>query len=154
MRAITPVGVERTTEVLALFAGEWWTNNRTIDDVTALLIGSTATVGITSVDSTASQAPLVGFARVLSDRHYLALILDVIVTETHRGAGLGDELMRTVLDLECVRGVTSVELVCQPDVIDFYRRHGFSTEVGGSTLMRRSTDSRLAGDHSNEQEAI
>ncbi len=32
--------------------------------------------------------------------------------------------------------VRSVELVCQPDMVPFYR-WGFTDEVGGSRLMRR-----------------
>jgi hypothetical protein len=34
--------------------------------------------------------------------------------------------------------VDSVELVCQPDLVDFYRRWGFTDDVGRSLLMRRS----------------
>jgi hypothetical protein len=33
--------------------------------------------------------------------------------------------------------VQSLELVCQPDLIAFYRRWGFSNDVGPSRLMRR-----------------
>ena len=34
--------------------------------------------------------------------------------------------------------VRSVELVCQPDLVPFYRRWGFTDQVGRSLLMRRS----------------
>jgi hypothetical protein len=37
-----------------------------------------------------------------------------------------------------VAAVASVELVCQPDLVDFYRRWGVADEVGRSLLMRRS----------------
>ena len=36
------------------------------------------------------------------------------------------------------------ELVCQPDLMPFYRRWGFTERVGGSTLMRKR---RPAADH-------
>jgi len=40
-------------------------------------------------------------------------------------------------------GVRSVELVCQPELVPFYRRHGFTDQVGHSRLMRRSADLNL-----------
>jgi len=40
--------------------------------------------------------------------------------------------------------VQSVELVRQPELVGFYRRWGFMDEVGGSRLMRRTSDPTLA----------
>ncbi len=56
---------------------------------------------------------------MITDDGYLALVLDVIVEHPR----LAD--------------VRSVEIVCQPDMVPFYRRWGFTDEVGGSRLMRR-----------------
>ncbi|MFI5693207.1 hypothetical protein ACIA58_15275 [Kribbella sp. NPDC051586] len=44
---------------------------------------------------------------------------------------------------DLLAAVRSLELVCQPELIPFYRRWAFSDQVGASTLMRRSTDTRL-----------
>jgi len=41
--------------------------------------------------------------------------------------------------------VGSVELVCQPELRGFYRRWGFTDEVGASRLMRRTADPALTG---------
>jgi hypothetical protein len=42
--------------------------------------------------------------------------------------------------------VRSVELVCQPDLVPFYRRWGITEPVGRSRLMRRTADPLLAAD--------
>ncbi|MEO3925750.1 hypothetical protein ABGB07_18040 [Micromonosporaceae bacterium B7E4] len=39
----------------------------------------------------------------------------------------------------------SVELVCQPDLMPFYRRWDFTEQVGRSRLMRRTSDPLLSG---------
>jgi predicted GNAT family N-acyltransferase len=88
---------------------------------------------------------LVGFARVLTDYAYVALVLDVIVDESHRGSGVGAVLLDAVVNHPSLARVRSLELVCQPELVPFYRRWGFTDAVGGSRLMRRSADERLVG---------
>lgn len=41
----------------------------------------------------------------------------------------------------------SLELVCQPHLIPFYRRGGFTDAVGESRLMRRSAHPALSSDN-------
>ena len=139
IETVSPVGLEHVDSLRQLYAGEWWTKMRSRDDTEALLRGSTSTVGLLLQDK------LIGFARVLSDGYYLALVLDVIVAKDYRGQGLGDRLMREVLNLPEVRAVASVELVCQPELQVFYARHDFTNDVGASTLMRRTSDPALSG---------
>ncbi|MEM9514441.1 MAG: GNAT family N-acetyltransferase [Actinomycetota bacterium] len=134
--AITPVGQEHLDGVLDLFAGEWWSRHRTSDDVEHIIAGST-TVGLLE------HGELVAFARAISDRSQLAVVLDVIVRPSARSRGLGDRLMAEVLNLPEVRAVRSIELVCQPALFEFYARHGFTSNVGDSTLMRRTSDPAL-----------
>lgn len=71
------------------------------------------------------------------------MILDVIVDNDCRGQALGDRLLEAVMELPDVASVNSVELVCQPDLLAFYERHGFTVDVGQSTLMRRTSDPAL-----------
>ena len=77
----------------------------------------------------------VGFARVLTDWHYRAYVYDVIVATDWRDRGLGRELLDALM--ERLHAVESIELSCQPEMIPFYRRWGFTDEFGGSLLMRR-----------------
>ena len=45
-------------------------------------------------------------------------------------------------DVEAVDVPQLIELVCQPELIDFYRRWGFTDHVGASRLMRRAATDR------------
>jgi predicted GNAT family N-acyltransferase len=89
---------------------------------------------------------LVGFARVLTDFVYEALVLDVIVAEDLRGTGLGAALMNAIVNHPRLALVRTIELACQPELVSFYERWGFTDKVGRSRLMRRSSDPLLVGD--------
>ncbi len=128
-------------QLLALYGTAWWSAGHTIDDVRSLLAHSDLVTGL--VDEVADR--LVAFARVLTDRTYFAMIFDVIVTPEKRGTGLGAEVMKRVLARPELHDVRSIELVCQPDLIGFYEQFGFSTDIGTSLLMRRTSDPRLGG---------
>jgi ribosomal protein S18 acetylase RimI-like enzyme len=131
----------RERQLLALFQSAWWTAKRTPAAVKQMLNGSDAVVGL--VDPATDR--LVGFARAITDRVFLAVVLDVIVDPDCRGTGLGRRLMDELLKRPELAGVDSIELVCQPELVDFYRRWGFTNEVGGSILMRRTDNPFLTG---------
>ncbi|HEY3510433.1 GNAT family N-acetyltransferase [Kribbella sp. NPDC051137] len=114
-------------------------SDRTPADVERLLANSDLAFAVLDDDK------LVGFARVLTDYTYVALMLDVIVDESHRGTGVGAVLLDAVVDHPALADVRSLELVCQPDLVPFYRRWGFTDQVGSSRLMRRTADARLTG---------
>src|SRR4029078_11562124 len=84
-------------------------------------------------------------SRVLTDFVYEALILDVIVDEDLRGTGLGAALMDAIVNHPRLASVRTFELACQPELVAFYSRWGFTDKVGRSRLMRRTSDLRLAG---------
>ncbi|NEA33736.1 hypothetical protein G3I17_18985 [Streptomyces sp. SID13031] len=54
--------------------------------------------------------------------------------------------MDAVVQHPRLAGVRSIELVCRPDLVAFYRRWGFTDKVGRSGLMRRTTDPRLTSE--------
>jgi ribosomal protein S18 acetylase RimI-like enzyme len=66
---------------------------------------------------------LIGFVRALSDGHLAAYVEDVIVNEEYRGGGVGEKLMRRLL--EEVGDVANVSLFCEPAVVRFYEKSGF-----------------------------
>ncbi|WP_329475594.1 GNAT family N-acetyltransferase [Kribbella sp. NBC_01484] len=74
----------------------------------------------------------------------IAVLTSVEPARLHRGAGLGAALMDAVVSHPRLADVRSIELVCQPELVPFYRRWGFTDEVGRSLLMRRTADARLA----------
>jgi predicted GNAT family N-acyltransferase len=124
-------------EVLGLFKSAWWTASRDLAGVTRMLSRSDVVVALRE------DGELTGFARALTDEVYLAIILDVIVAPSHRGTGLGAALLDAIVNHPKVSGARSVELVCQPDLMPFYRRWGFTERVGQSRLMRRTADPAL-----------
>jgi GNAT superfamily N-acetyltransferase len=127
-------------QLMELFASAWWAVGRTESDTRQILAGSDVIVMVVHRTS----ARLVGFARVLTDAVYLAVILDVIVAPDARGEGVGAMIMDAVLGHPQVRVVKSVELVCQPELMPFYQRWGFTDQIGHSRLMRRTADPLLA----------
>jgi GNAT superfamily N-acetyltransferase len=129
------------SQLMELFASAWWATRRTETETRAMLAGSDVVVAVLE----RASRRLVGFARALTDRTYFAVILDVVVARDTRGRGAGVVVVDAVLRHPWVSAVKSVELVCQPDVIDFYRRWGFTDQVGRSRLMRRTADPSLIG---------
>jgi GNAT superfamily N-acetyltransferase len=127
----------RITELTDLMRTAWWMSDRTPAEVARLVEHSDIVTALTLADR------LVGFARVLTDYTHIALVLDVIVDESRRSSGLGAALLDAVVNHPELAAVRSLELVCQPELIPFYRRWGFTDQVGSSTLMRRTTDARL-----------
>jgi GNAT superfamily N-acetyltransferase len=128
-------------QLMDLFASAWWATQRTETEARGILAGSDIVVTVVHRPT----GRLVGFARVLTDRTYLAVILDVIVASDVRGSGIATLIMDAVLRHPWVADVKSIELVCQPDLVPFYQRWGFSDQVGQSRLLRRTADPSLIG---------
>jgi predicted GNAT family N-acyltransferase len=128
---------ERLPQLMALFAEQWWTKDRTVDDVAAMLEHTDLIASVTDTDTD----DLLGFARVITDFTFVAVLLDVIVAEASRGNGFGALLMNALVDHPRLAHVQSLELSCQENLEAFYERWGFTARVGGSRLMRRTTSS-------------
>jgi predicted GNAT family N-acyltransferase len=140
VKVIHRIDDARRDEVLALFRSAWWTAARSSEALDRMIEGSDVLVGL--VDSASDR--LVGFARAITDGVFLAVVLDVIVAPDVRGMGLGARVMDELLARPELAGVDSIELVCQPELVEFYRRWGFTDRVGQSLLMRRSKNPLLA----------
>ncbi|MFB6726884.1 GNAT family N-acetyltransferase [Kribbella sp. NPDC056345] len=119
-------------DLAALYRSAWWLTDRTAAETSRILAESDLVFALIDTDR------LVGFARVLTDYAHVALVLDVVVSPDARGAGHGATLMEAIVTHPSLQDVRSIELVCQPDLVPFYRRWGFTTEVGRSLLMRRA----------------
>lgn len=126
---------------MGLYDRAWWGVGRGDTDVRMMLAGPSITYGL--VDDEIGR--LVGFARVLTDDVYLAVVLDVIVRPDRQGEGLGKLLLDAIVADVRLRDVRSIELVCQPELVAFYQRWGFTDNVGQSRLMRRTDDIALTG---------
>ncbi len=119
-------------QLMAFYDREWWTQGRTRSDVERALKSSLV---FALIDP--SNEDLAGFARVVTDYAYKALIFDVIVAPDWRGSGLGKLLMDTVLDDPALARVKHRELYCAEDMMPFYRRWGFTDDLPGFHFMRK-----------------
>jgi GNAT superfamily N-acetyltransferase len=124
-----------------LYANEWWTKGRDRAIVDRLLAGSDLIFAAIALPA----ERLVAFARVITDHTYLAFVEDVIVASDHRGMGVGKLLIDAICADRALQDVVSIELVCQPEMVPFYERWGFTDQVGRSTLMRRTANPVLTG---------
>jgi GNAT superfamily N-acetyltransferase len=72
----------------------------------------------------ASSVLQVGFARVITDYATFAYLADVFVVEAHRGRGLAQRLLRTILEHPDLRGLRRWALATR-DAHGLYARFGF-----------------------------
>lgn len=104
---------------VALLRDAYWNSWPTDDEIRRSHLGSTAWVGARD-----DHGRLVATARALSDSGKFALIYDVMVAAEHRGRGLGDALLRLLLQHPRLRGSARIWLRTR-DAMAFYQRYGF-----------------------------
>ncbi|MBX5154508.1 GNAT family N-acetyltransferase [Rhizobium lentis] len=109
-----------------LFLQTTWARDRNEDDIAEIIAKSAVQLG------TWQENRLVGYARVLTDGRFRALIDDVIVDETCRGRGLGREIMEHLL-VRLTR-VEEVFLLANESMALYYEHLGF-TRTAANCLM-------------------
>lgn len=120
-------------ELHQLYQRQWWTLDRTLDETIRCVKGSSICLGV--VDP---QERLLGFARVLTDYMFKALVFDLIVDEASRRLGIGKRLLTAIIGHASLRDVKHIELYCLAEMESYYAAFDFSADVGGVHLMRRS----------------
>jgi ribosomal protein S18 acetylase RimI-like enzyme len=118
-------------ELHGLYLKEWWSSSRSLEETKRGVLGSQICIGI--IDDNQS---LIGFTRVLTDFIFKAMIFDVIISEPYRKMGIGEQLISAIKNHPDLKAVKHVELYCRPELVPFYQRLGFSTDVVGMSLMR------------------
>ncbi|MBD2299074.1 MULTISPECIES: GNAT family N-acetyltransferase [Nostocales] len=119
-------------QLVELYQKEFWSQRREYPDVVKMLKHSDIVLGL--IDN---NAELIGFTRVLTDFVYRATIYDVIIKSTYRNKGLGAKLMDAIVHHPQLHQVEQIALYCLPEMMPFYQRWGFTTEVGNLNLMYR-----------------
>ena len=125
--------IAQKQDLLALYKNEWWSADRTLEDIEIILAKSSLIIGL--LDLTSSR--LIGFTRVLSDYFKYAYIYDVIIHREFRGLDLGKKLLDLVLQHPELKNLTSIELTCRKNMMSFYQKFGFTENYGESIAMRR-----------------
>lgn len=119
-----------TAQLLDLYRYAWWTKGRRARDVAKLL--RHPQVLLTAWDGRS----LVGFARVLTDFTYRAVIADVIVRPGYYGRGVGSRLVRMAVRHPRLRTVEGFWLYTT-DKQAFYQKMGFRFSPRHLMLLRR-----------------
>lgn len=107
-----------------------WAAERSPLDIQQMLDRSPLTLGVWDDDQ------LIGFARVLSDDRYRALIDDVVVASAYRRQGIASQMMERLL--KRLQHIEILMLDCGAEMADFYGQFGFRPKSGAS-LERRGT---------------
>ncbi len=129
---IEALNEQQTIQLWELYRKEWWSAHRTLAETRRIVAGSTLNFGLV----TRAGGKLVGYTRVISDGISKALVLDVIVADTHRGLRLGERLMERILNHPALADVPHFELYCLPELVPFYERWGFTSALGEMRFMR------------------
>ena len=127
------VGEEHLEDLLELHRSAWWAEGRTPQDLRELLLHSDVALGLRDPAS----GRLVAFARALSDRVARAMVYDVLVHPDHRGRGLGEEVVRRLLERPELQRVATVELHCLAELVPFYARLGFVEAAADLRVLQR-----------------
>lgn len=111
-------GEAHAAGIPALVGPTYWNAGMSDDELVRAHLGATAWIVALHGDR------LVATARAVADGAKWAWIYDVVVDPDWRGRGVGDAVMRTLLDHPAVRGVRGVWLATK-DAMGFYARLGF-----------------------------
>lgn len=131
-RIVSQLTENQVSELLDLYKNEFWSNKRTLEDVVRMLAASDIIIAL--VDENEN---LIGFTRILTDFVYRAIIFDVIIKPTHRNMKLGSKLMDAVVNHPQLKSIEWIALCCLPEMIPYYQRWGFTSELGKMQLMFR-----------------
>jgi ribosomal protein S18 acetylase RimI-like enzyme len=119
----TNMNFEKVTEMLAK---SYWVPDIKIDEVIKSANNSALLVGAFKGDLQ------IGYTRVISDKTRFAYLMDVIVDENYRKMGIGQTMMRYILNHEELKDVYQFLLITK-DAHEVYRKVGFE-------VVKRPTD--------------
>lgn len=132
-RIVETLTESQVSDLMDLYKNEFWCDKRTREDVVRMLAATDVILGL--VDD---SDRLIGFTRVMTDFVYRGTIFDVIVHPTYRKTGLGKVLMDAVLNHPQLQVVENLSLNCLPKMIPFYKRWGFTDDIGEMKFMRKT----------------
>ena len=117
-------------ELHLLFRQTNWADTRSPLDIQLMLDRSQITLGVWDEDH------LVGFARVITDDLYRAVIDDVVVDRAYRHRGIASQMLEKIL--KRTEHIEVVMLDCDEELIGFYDQFGFEPKDNASLLLRNS----------------
>ncbi len=117
-------------QLKALFAQTPWAKAREPLDIQRMLDRSQLTLGVWDEDR------LIGFARVITDDRYRALVDDVVVDSAHRKQGVASAMLDKLL--KRLQHIEEIMLDCAPALEGFYGKFGFKPKDSSSMILVNS----------------
>ena len=109
-------------EIVELYkVGGWWKDRYNSSGLEHLIKGSFAFA--VAVEKSSGKA--IGMGRIISDGVSDAYIQDLVVLPEHRDKGIGQEIVRTLLDYCTSKKILWIGLIAEPDQDGFYSNLGF-----------------------------
>lgn len=121
---------EHLEQLCRFYFDEWWTHKRTREDAEEAFTNSYVCVALDDADE------VVGFARAVSDGVFFAWVADVMTRPDQRGTGVGRAVMDGILAHPRLQRVTKWDLICLPELEEFYGRWGFGDTAPLRTIRR------------------
>ena len=125
---------EQIQEVAGMFDEEFYTQGRPVDWVRKAIRDSTVSIAITRREGKTTK--VVGFVRALSDGVLKAVVHDLVIAKSSRGAGLGRLLMSRLMSHPQMKNVRDIEVACLPEAVGMFKQWGFSESVDDLVLLR------------------
>lgn len=117
-------------ELHQLFLQTSWADSRNPLDIQLMLDRSQITLGVWD------EEHLIGFARVISDDLYRAVIDDVVVDGAYRNQGIASHMLEKILIR--TEHIEVVMLDCDPELTAFYDAFGFTPKDSASMQKRNA----------------
>ncbi len=119
-------------EIVELYkAGNWWQES---PEARAVIPGMIAG-SLCFMVARSLEGRIVGMARVISDGSSDAYIQDVVVLKSHRGLGIGRELIKRLTQFCVARKIAWIGLIAEPGTQDFYEDLGYGPLVGYQPML-------------------
>ena len=132
MTILNKLNSKHIKQLHQLYQNEWWTDKRTLEETQKVVDNSSIIIGLADTEEN-----LIAFARVLTDFTFKAIVFDVIVEDSLRHKGLGKKLMNLIVNHEKLQEVKHFELYCLPEMVEFYKAHGFEDNLNELIFMRK-----------------
>ena len=113
-------------------AGGWWLDSYSPDGIASLIKCSFAFAF--AVELSTGQA--VGMGRAISDGVSDAWLQDIVVLKRCRNMGLGNAIIKKLIEHCKSRGLVWIGLVAEPGTKKFYEPLGFETLPGEPMVIR------------------
>lgn len=107
-----------------------WADSRSPLDIQQMLDRSQITLGVWDQDQ------LIGFARVITDDLYRALIDDVVVDAAYRKQSIASDMLDKIL--KRTQHIELIMLDCDANLAGFYSKFGFASKGGASMELRNT----------------